>query len=92
MNCDSKAAGGKDLRRNHALRRSRSDDDEDYDDVGDEGEDVDDTTMMMMTMDVGRRREEKEEDDDDGISRVKSLPVLLKKHNVYFGKFIISRK
>lgn len=33
-------------------------------------------------------------DDDDDVSsnRVKSLTELLKKHNVYFGKFIISRK
>lgn len=62
------------------------DDYDDYDDVGDdEGEDEDDTTMMTVTMDVGRRRRR-------CLSRVKSLPVLLKKHNVYFGKFIISRK
>lgn len=32
-------------------------------------------------------------DDDSSPDRVKSLPGLLKKkHNVYFGKFIISRK
>lgn len=31
-------------------------------------------------------------DDDVSPDRVKSLPRLLKKHNVYFGKFIISRK
>lgn len=31
-------------------------------------------------------------DDDVSPDRVKSLLGLLKKHNVYFGKFIISRK
>lgn len=60
------------------MRQGAHNDDVDDDDEGDEGDDDDDD----------------DDNNDDNVSsdRVKSLLGLLKKHNVYFRKFIISRK
>jgi len=52
----------------------------------DEDENEDDDNADVDDVDV-------DDDDDNGdVSSVKPLPELLKKHNVYFGKFIVSRK
>lgn len=65
--------------------------DDDLDENENEDDDCDDNDDNS---DVDDNDDIDDNDDDDDVSpdRVKSLPGLLKKHNVYFGKFIISRK
>jgi len=57
-------------------------DNEDDDEDENEDDDVDDDNAD----------DDVDDDDNDDVSSVKPLPELLKKHNVYFGKFIVSRK
>lgn len=49
-------------------------------------------TMMKMIMIIIMMMMDDDDDDDVPSERVKLLLELLKKHNVYFRKFIISRK
>lgn len=49
----------------------------------------DDDETMVTTIDFGN---DNYDDGDVFPDRIKSLLKLLKKHNVYFGKFIIPRK
>lgn len=66
------------------MLKSADDNDDNEDADGDDYDNNDNDDDAVANAD--------DEDDDSSPNRVKSLPGLLKKHNVYFGKFIISRK